>query len=43
MRLCACVGNTTVQVSNETWKALNRRREPGESFDDVLQKILEHE
>lgn len=43
MSLCTGVGNTTVQVSNETWKALNRRREPGESFDDVLQKILEQQ
>jgi predicted CopG family antitoxin len=33
--------STTVQVSTDTWKTLNRRREPGESFDDVLQKIIE--
>jgi hypothetical protein len=41
--LWVCVETTTVQVSTETWKALNRRREPGESFDDVLQSILEAE
>jgi hypothetical protein len=31
---------TTIEVKVETWKALNRRKEPGESFDDVLRREL---
>ena len=32
---------TTVQVSKETWKQLNLRKEPGETFDEVIQRLLE--
>jgi predicted CopG family antitoxin len=31
---------TTIEVKTETWKALNQRKEPGESFDDVIQREL---
>ena len=35
-------GNDTgIRVSVETWKRLNRWKEPGESFDDVLNRILD--
>ncbi|WP_449405013.1 DUF7557 family protein [Halorussus pelagicus] len=31
---------TTVSVSADTWKRLNRAKEPGETFDDVLQRLI---
>lgn len=31
---------TTIQISVETWRELNRRKEPGQSFDDVIQELL---
>jgi len=32
---------TTVEVSLETWRRLNERKEsPGESFDDVIDGLL---
>lgn len=31
---------TTIQISTETWQELNRRKEPGQSFDDVIQELL---
>jgi predicted CopG family antitoxin len=31
---------TTVEVKTETWKQLNERKEPGDSFDDVISKML---
>ncbi|WP_134671696.1 DUF7557 family protein [Halorussus marinus] len=34
---------TTVSVSADTWKRLNRAKEPGESFDEVLQRIMNEE
>ncbi len=30
-----------VKVSAKTWKELNSRKEPGESFEDVLSRMLE--
>lgn len=32
---------TTIHVSNETWKRLLMRKEPGDSFDDVLADALD--
>ncbi|WP_080508259.1 antitoxin VapB family protein [Haloparvum sedimenti] len=32
---------TTVTVSKETWKQLHLRKGPGDSFDDVIQELLE--
>jgi len=30
-----------ISVSGETWRELNaRKREPGETFDDVVQRLL---
>ena len=32
---------TTINVKNETWKRLVLRKEPGDSFDDVIQSLLD--
>lgn len=32
---------TTVKVKGETWKDLNQMKEPGDSFDDVIRRVLE--
>ncbi len=32
---------TTIQVSEETWKQLNRQKGPGDTFDDVIQELLQ--
>jgi len=31
---------TTIEVSDETWKQLNREKEPGETFDQVVQRLI---
>lgn len=31
---------TTIQIANETWKELNERKEAGDTFDDVIQRLL---
>ena len=31
---------TTIEVSTDTWERLNRRKSPGESFDDVISGML---
>jgi len=31
---------TTVKVKRNTWKQLNQMKEPGDSFDDVIAKLL---
>ncbi|MDF9747029.1 DUF7557 family protein [Natrinema salsiterrestre] len=32
---------TTVTVSTETWKRLTLRKDPGDSFDDVITELLD--
>lgn len=32
---------TTVQITNEIWAALDRRKQKGESFDDVIRRLIE--
>lgn len=32
---------TTVTVRKETWKRLHLRKEPGDSFDDVISELIE--
>jgi predicted CopG family antitoxin len=32
--------DTHIRVTSDTWKELNQRKEPGESFDDVLQRLI---
>jgi len=34
---------TTITISEETWEELNRRKRLGESFDDVIRKLLKGE
>lgn len=34
---------TTIEVSDETWRELNHRKERGQSFDDVVVEILQRE
>jgi len=31
---------TRVRVSKQTWQRLNAQKEPGDSFDDVLDRLL---
>lgn len=31
---------TTIEVYNVTWRRLNARKQPGESFDDVIRRLL---
>jgi predicted CopG family antitoxin len=32
---------TTIEIKTGTWKQLNQRKEPGDSFDDVISRLLE--
>jgi len=32
---------TPIRVSDENWKELNTMKEPGESFDDVISRLLD--
>lgn len=35
---------TTIRIKRDTWARLNSRRQrPGESFDDVVRQLLDHE
>jgi len=41
MRWMAQDTDPKISVSGETWQQLNaRKREPGETFDDVVQRLL---
>jgi len=31
---------TTIQISDEVWEELNKKKKKGETFDDVLRIIL---
>lgn len=32
---------TNIRISRETWKKLNARKEPGDSFDEVIERLIE--
>lgn len=32
---------TTIEISKDTWKCLNQRKEPGKTFNDVVSELLE--
>lgn len=32
---------TTIHVRDETWRRLDERKDRGESFDDVIQQLLD--
>lgn len=34
---------TSVQVKADTWSVLNRMKRPGDSMDDVIQRLLSDE
>ena len=31
---------TSIEIKKSTWKELNQAKEPGDSFDDVIQRLL---
>lgn len=31
---------TSIEIKKSTWKELNQQKEPGDSFDDVIQRLL---
>ena len=35
--------DTHIRVTEETWKRLNSKKEPGDTFNDVVTKLLEGE
>lgn len=32
---------TNIKLDDETWKRLNQRKEPGDTFDDVVVRLLD--
>ena len=34
---------TTIQISDELWKELNRLKEKGDTFEGVIKRILKNE
>lgn len=35
--------DTHIRVTEETWAELNRRKRPGDSFEDVIERLLEED
>lgn len=33
--------DTHIRVTEETWSRLNKRKKPGDSFDDVISRVLD--
>jgi len=33
--------DTQIRVKDETWQELNARKQPGDSFDDVIQRLID--
>jgi len=33
--------DVTIRLKENTWVELNKRKRPGDSFDDVIQRLLE--
>lgn len=33
--------DTSIRIKNSTWKRLNDRKEPGVSFDDIINELLD--
>ena len=31
---------TTISISDETWELLNRRKKRGQTFDELIKKVL---
>lgn len=34
---------TTITIGEETWKRLSARKSPGDSFDDVVTRLLDQD
>jgi len=34
---------TTIEVKTDTWSELNGQKLPGDSFDDVIRRLLEQD
>jgi predicted CopG family antitoxin len=34
---------TTIMISKKTWRKLNTKKDVGETFDDVLEKMLKND
>lgn len=34
------MGKTSIEVDDSTWKDLNRRKDRGDTFDDVISELL---
>jgi len=39
--IAAVSETTTIEIKLETWRELNNKKEPGDSFDDVIKRLLE--
>lgn len=35
------MSRTAVKVTHDTWKRLNARKSPGDTFEDVIQDLLD--
>lgn len=33
--------DTNIRIKRDTWSRLSERKEPGKSFDDVIQELLD--
>jgi predicted CopG family antitoxin len=33
--------NTSIEVTKQTWKDLNARKDPGDTFNDVIRELLQ--
>jgi len=33
--------DVNIRIKEDTWKRLNHRKEPNDSFDDVLERVLD--
>jgi hypothetical protein len=34
-------GKTNVEVTNDTWRRLTLRKEPGKTYDDIIEELLD--
>jgi argonaute-like protein implicated in RNA metabolism and viral defense len=34
-------GKTNVEVTNETWRRLTLRKEPGKTYNDIIRELLD--
>ena len=34
---------TTIEIKSDTWRRLNAQKEPGDSFDSVITRLLDEQ